>query len=92
MAKPKSALTLPAGIVRRMLTREEAAAYCGLGPTQFDQQVRPHIPAATWGAAVRFDIRALDLYLDRLSGLDSAIAQSQGELDHAFGGRGRNAA
>jgi len=85
MAKPHGTASLPTGIVQRMLTREEAAAYLALSPYQFDERVRPHLPAARWGNSVRFDIRALDLYLDRISGLDSAVARSRDELDVAFG-------
>lgn len=76
-----------------MLTRDEAAAYLALSPTQFDERVRPYLPVAQWGSSIRFDIRALDLYLDRLSGLDSAVERSRAELDATFGpGRKRNAA
>lgn len=76
-----------------MLTREEAAAYLAVSPTQFDERVRPYLPTARWGSSIRFDIRALDLYLDRLSGLDSALARSRAELDAAFGpGRERTVA
>lgn len=89
MSKAKAAISLPSGIIRRMLTMDEAAAYLGVSPGVFETEVRPRIPVARFGGAVRVDIRALDLYLDRMSGLDTALAQSQGELDAAFGAAGR---
>lgn len=58
----------------RFLTREQAAAYVGVGTSTFDAEVR----AGTWpaamrrgarGAALTWDRRLLDRAADRLGGL-----------------------
>ncbi len=70
---------LPANIPPRLLTEDQAAAYCGMtGPTFAKLVTSGLMPRptpfqdASGGRVVecvRWDIRALDLCLDRLSGL-----------------------
>lgn len=61
----------------RLLTREQAAAYCGLSPVAFGDWIRKErLPPALDGTH-RWDRRAIDAALDRLSGLTEASARSE---------------
>jgi hypothetical protein len=59
---------LPVSLPPRLLARDEAAAYCGMSSNHFDK----HCPigALQFGARRLWDVRALDRWVDRLSGLD----------------------
>jgi predicted DNA-binding transcriptional regulator AlpA len=60
-------------VPRRGLSREEAAMYCGISATLFDRLVadgRMPGPRRIDGRKV-WDIRALDLYFDRLPSEDA---------------------
>jgi hypothetical protein len=53
----------------RLLSREQAAAYCNVSPNTFSQWVRtgklpPPLPGTT-----RWDLKAIDFALDAMSGL-----------------------
>jgi|SRR5450759_226351 hypothetical protein len=53
----------------RLLTREEAAAYCRLSPQGYSQWVKiGRLPGPIAGTA-RWDLRAIDTALDSLSGI-----------------------
>jgi hypothetical protein len=53
----------------RLLTREEAAAYCRLSPQGFSRWVKMgRMPGPIAGTA-RWDLRAIDTALDSLSGI-----------------------
>lgn len=56
--------------LKRGLSRDEAAEYVGVGVTKFDELVDSgQMPAAIRiGTRVLWDIRALDISFDRLSG------------------------
>jgi hypothetical protein len=57
------------GIAPRLLTREQAAAYCGLSVHGFSEWVRAgRLPGPIAGTA-RWDLRAVDAALDSLSGI-----------------------
>lgn len=59
----------PAGIVPRLLDRGAAAEYCGLAPATFSDWVRRgRLPGPVPGTK-RWDRRAIDTQLDRISGL-----------------------
>jgi len=50
---------------RRMLTREEAADYCGFkSPAGFEAHIA--VRPIRFGQSVRYDVRDLDEYLDHL--------------------------
>lgn len=72
-----SAWSAPHGGVRpRLLTRQQAADYCNLSPSAFSSWVRsgklPHpLPGTT-----RWDLKAIDLALDKLSGLHTQTEPS----------------
>jgi len=69
-------------ITPRMLTTEQAAAYCGLSVNSFRAYVR--IPPVNFGKSVRFDVRDLDDHLD--SYRQSAPSRSFSErVGHANG-------
>jgi hypothetical protein len=55
----------------RLLTKNEAAAYCGLTVRQFSRYVSKHVTARRFGQAKLWDVRALDAWLDKLYGADS---------------------
>ena len=59
----------------RGLTREAAAAYCGLTPEGFDQWVKRGLVPGPIPGTQRWDRKAIDAALDRASGLDT-IASS----------------
>ncbi|MCP3446203.1 AlpA family transcriptional regulator [Bradyrhizobium sp. CCGUVB14] len=70
------------GSVRpRLLTRQQAADYCNLSPSSFSNWVRlaklPHpLPGTT-----RWDLKAIDIALDKLSGLHIETETSSSTLD-----------
>ena len=64
-----------AGIAPRLLTREQAAAYCGLSTRGFSEWVKAgKMPGPIPGTA-RWDRRAIDAVLDKASGLETRGAQ-----------------
>lgn len=71
VARPNGAPTrLPPGLVPRGLTLDQAAAYCGLDPEGFRGWQRRGLVPGPMPGTHRYDRRALDRALDRLSGLD----------------------
>ena len=64
---------LPTGVAPRLLSRDAAAAYCGVTAETFEQHVRPHVPPIAIGARRLWDIKALDRWLDVRSGLREAL-------------------
>ena len=59
-----------AGIAPRLLTREEAAGYCGVGATTFAGWIRRGIVPGPVSGTHRWDRKAIDGALDALSRLD----------------------
>ncbi len=59
------------GIAPRLLTRAQAAAYCGVGTTTFTAWVRRGIIPGSISATRRWDRKAIDAALDALSRIDS---------------------
>lgn len=58
-----------AALLPRLLTREQAAAYCNLSLSSFSQWIRlGRLPGPLVGTA-RWDIRAIDVFLDKASGV-----------------------
>mgnify|MGYP003395661185 CR=1 FL=1 len=53
----------------RLLTKREAAAYCGIGTGAFDAWMRKHILPRALKGTQRWDRAAIDAALDRRSGL-----------------------
>lgn len=60
---------LPAGIVPRLLTKQQAAAYCALTPSRFYQLVKAGTFPAAIPGTTRYDRKAIDVALDKLGGL-----------------------
>ena len=77
---------LPAGITPRLLSRDEAAAYCGMSAAHFDRHVAIAVPAQTFGCKKLWDIRALDRWLDERSGLGNAAEIDEDRLLDALDG------
>lgn len=70
---------LPRGMIPRLLSRDEAAAYCGVSPNMFEEHVGvPSIKA--FGARRLWDRIALDLWLDRESGITEAMPKRIGSI------------
>lgn len=63
-------MSLPAGIIPRGLTREQAAEYVGVEPATFDKYRQRDLLPGPMRGTMRWDRRALDRAMDRLSGLD----------------------
>ncbi|SNY94109.1 Helix-turn-helix domain-containing protein [Cohaesibacter sp. ES.047] len=61
----------------RLLTKQTAAAYCGISPVTFDAWIRDGLLPPPITGHRRYDRRAIDLALDKLSNLDSTEDQSQ---------------
>jgi len=59
---------LPAGMTPRLLTADQAAAYCGVGRENFEARVGV-APLKLFGNRVLYDRIALDRWLDRQSGI-----------------------
>jgi hypothetical protein len=71
----------PLALEPRCLTIADAAAYCGLTPGGFRQWVSiGMIPPALPGTH-RWDRKAIDFALDRLSGLPTGVAAESEESD-----------
>lgn len=68
------------GITPRGLTREGAAEYCGIEPATFDDwRQRKLIPGPMPGTK-RWDRKALDLALDRLSNIAAPSEENWGDF------------
>jgi predicted DNA-binding transcriptional regulator AlpA len=76
------------GIAPRLLTREQAAAYCGLSVTGFSEWVKSGRLPGPIPRTARWDLKAIDIALDSASGI-SNIAQSP--LDEWIAKRARAA-
>lgn len=64
---------------KRLLNRQEAAAYCGVGVSTFYSWVKSgHIPQPLFGSK-RWDKAAIDAALDRASGITREIPQAKEE-------------
>lgn len=59
---------LPSGMTPRLLSRERAAAYCGISPSLFDEYLAVTIPPVGIGRRKLWDVKALDRWLDAQSG------------------------
>ena len=78
---------LPENIPRRGLTRKQAAEYVGVSITTFDMLVKAGQlpkPLPLDHGHMLFDRKALDLALDRLSGLTDDIMVDATALDRAM--------
>jgi hypothetical protein len=60
----------------RAVSRDDAAAYCGLSPEGFDEWVRRGIVPGPIPGTHRWDRKAIDLSLDRASGIGTMAYQT----------------
>lgn len=66
---------------QRLLSRTEAAAYCGFKPSAFSAHVLAgRLPAALPGLR-KWDRKAIDTHLDKLSGIDGVNVVSEDPFD-----------
>jgi len=70
------AALLEVGLTPRVLSRAQAAAYCGVAPATFDKSVREGILPKPIPDTRRWDRVKLDLALDRRSGIASPSTAS----------------
>lgn len=69
----------------RLLTRTQAAEYCGLKPSGFDKWIASGKLPRPLAGTRRWDRKALDLALDQLSGITaSAVPSEEDEADRWF--------
>jgi predicted DNA-binding transcriptional regulator AlpA len=61
------------GIAPRLLTREQAAAYCGISLTTFTAWIRRGIVPGPVPETHRWDRKAIDAALDALSHIDDNL-------------------
>jgi hypothetical protein len=67
---------LPPGLVPRLLTAEQAAAYCGVGRENFVARVRVP-PIKVFGNRTLYDRVAIDRWLDDQSGIAQIDAERE---------------
>jgi predicted DNA-binding transcriptional regulator AlpA len=53
----------------RLLSRREAAAYCGLSKSGFSRWIKSGLLPPALPHTTRWDIKSIDIALDRLSGI-----------------------
>jgi hypothetical protein len=82
---------LPAGMTPRLLSRDEASLYCGLLPSTFDRTVAKSVQAIKLANRVVWDVRAIDRWLDQVSGLgtenDDLVSSMAGRFNGNAGTR-----
>lgn len=64
----------------RLLSRDQAAAYCSVSPGTFDDHFAVHLTAIRAGARVLYDRRKIDKYIDTLQG----DAEGYTTVEHAL--------
>jgi hypothetical protein len=57
----------------RLLSRDLAAAYCGVSPNHFEEYIAAEVPAVRIGRRSLWDRRAIDRWLDQQSGFMGAL-------------------
>jgi hypothetical protein len=65
----------------RGLTRQQAAVYCGLSPAGFDDWVRRRLVPGPIPGTQRWDRKAIDLALDRASGIREQMTEAATAYD-----------
>lgn len=69
----------------RLISREQAAAYCQIALSTFDSWVRRKLLPAAIPGTRRWDRKALDLALDKLSGIEPTPQENtESEADRWF--------
>jgi len=77
MSRAQSTHVLPMSLPPRGLTKEQAAAYCGCESVEaFNDWVRRGLVPKSMNGTHRWDRKALDRALDRLSGLGNDLELS----------------
>lgn len=66
------------GITPRGLEREDAAEYCGIEPATFDEWRQRGLMPGPMPGTKRWDLEALRLAFDKLSGIGAPSAVRQG--------------
>lgn len=74
---------LPRGMTPRLLTVEQAAAYCGVGRENFEARVGV-APVKIFGTRILYDRVALDKWLDSVSGFTTSIENHEVDWEKAL--------
>lgn len=77
--------TLPVGMTPRLLTARQAAAYCGVAEECFEQNCGLP-PIRVFGNRKLWDRKALDRWLDGVSGIDSVSTSARGSIEERLNG------
>lgn len=77
--------SLPRGLTPRLLSREQAAAYCGISPNHFDAHVALYVAPIAFGGRRLWDIQLIDRWLDHKTGVSEA--KVQGSILERLNGR-----
>jgi hypothetical protein len=64
----------------RLLSREAAAAYCGMTAPHFMCHIAPHIQPLRFGSKVLWDVKAIDHWLDGQDNHECVSAKALLEL------------
>ena len=78
------ARTLPEGLTPVLLSRGQAAAYCGVSPNHFDRHVAPHVRAVRIGERKLYHVGVIRRWLDLQAGIAQPSRSNEewlGELD-----------
>jgi hypothetical protein len=65
----------------RLLSRRDAASYCGVSSVQFGVHVAPYVHPIAVGKKRVWDVRALDKWIDERSGLEQVWMSGERWLD-----------
>lgn len=65
--------SLPLGLIPRLLSRDQAAAYCGISTSHFTQTVAKAVQSIKLGDRVLWDRRVIDRWLDQQLGLSNGV-------------------
>lgn len=68
------------GITPRLLSRDDAAAYCGVTVSTFDEWRRAEWIPGPMPGTKRWDRKALDIALDRLSNIAAPSEETWGDF------------
>lgn len=72
---------LPLGLPPRLLTRDAAATYLSISSAHFTTHIAPAVPPIAIGAALRWDVKALDRWLDQRMGIRNDVGSRERLLE-----------
>ena len=86
MTAARTKIVLPPGLTPRLLSRDQAAAYCGMSPGLFQDTIGREVhPVDIRGRRILWDLRALDRWIDRQSKLTD-LGNQQRSIEERLNG------